>query len=68
LPGSEQAHEVRAVKGAREHREWELQSFRPDQKIQTTTFVVVLIFSKRGERIGQSEAHGQYENTQLEKS
>ena len=28
-----------------------------DQKIQTTTFVVVLIFSKRGERMRQSARH-----------
>ena len=26
------------------------ESFRPDQKIQTTTFVVVLIFSKKGRK------------------
>ena len=32
--GSEQAHKVRAVKGAHERREWELHSCRPDHKIQ----------------------------------
>ena len=42
--GSEQAHKVRAMKGAHEQSEWELHSCRPDIKIKSTVFFVNLFF------------------------
>lgn len=43
--GSEQAHKVRAVKGARERREWELHSCRPDHKIRMSPIGGIIILS-----------------------